>query len=68
MAAVTITENCELVIPQKLRKSLGLRPGAKVHIFEYNGRLEIVPVRKLKEMRGFLKGIDTSVPRDKDRV
>jgi hypothetical protein len=32
------------------------------------GRIELVPVRPTKAARGWLKGIDTSVPRDADRV
>ncbi|HEV2064156.1 MAG TPA: AbrB family transcriptional regulator, partial [Thermoanaerobaculia bacterium] len=48
--------------------SLGLRSGEKVQVFRYGDRIEFVPVRRLKRMRGFLKGIDTAVPRDKDRV
>jgi hypothetical protein len=31
-------------------------------------RLELIPVRKARRMRGFLKGIDTSVDRESDRT
>ncbi|TXF09156.1 AbrB family transcriptional regulator [Pelomicrobium methylotrophicum] len=49
-------------------KALGIQPGQQVQVLVYEGRVEFVPVKKLKKMRGFLRGIDTSMPRDKDRV
>jgi len=28
----------------------------------------MIPVRRISEMKGFLKGIDTTVEREKDRI
>lgn len=56
------------MIPKEARQALGIQPGQKAKVLLYEGRVEIIPVRKLKELRGFLRGIDTSVPRDRDRV
>jgi bifunctional DNA-binding transcriptional regulator/antitoxin component of YhaV-PrlF toxin-antitoxin module len=50
------------------REALGIQPEQKAQVLVYEGRVEIIPIKKLKKMRGFLRGIDTSVPRDKDRV
>ena len=68
MDVVTISPKFQVVIPKEIRESMGLEPGQKVHAIAYNNRIELIPVRSLKEMRGFLAGIDTSVPRDKDRL
>ncbi len=68
MPIVTISPKYQVVIPLEIREALGLRPGQKVHAMEVDGRIEFVPVRSAKELRGFLKGIDTRVPRDTDRV
>lgn len=68
MSMVTISSRYQVVIPKDVREKLGLRPGQKVMAIPYRGRVELVPVRSMKEARGFLKGIDTSVPRDEDRV
>ena len=68
MATVTVSPKYQVVIPREVRESLGLKSGEKVQIFRYGDRIEFVPVRKLKRMRGFLKGIDTAVPREEDRV
>jgi AbrB family looped-hinge helix DNA binding protein len=68
MATVTISSKFQLVIPKEIRESLELKPGQKLRVFTAGDRVELVPVKKLRAMRGFLKGIDTSVPRDEDRV
>jgi hypothetical protein len=51
-----------------IRKSLGLQPGQKVQAILYENRIELIPVQPMPSMRGFLKGIDTSIDREADRV
>lgn len=68
MATVTISSKYQLVVPKAARDALQLEPGQKLQVLVYEGRLELVPVRDLKTVRGFLRGIETSVPRDGDRV
>jgi AbrB family looped-hinge helix DNA binding protein len=68
MDEVTVSPKFQVVIPANVRRSLGIKPGQKVQVFEYEGRIEVVPVLKMKKARGFLKGIDTSVQREADRV
>ena len=68
MDTVTISPKYQVVIPREIRESMQLRPGEKVRVFQYEGRIELVPVRSIGAMRGFLRGIDTTVERDPDRV
>jgi AbrB family looped-hinge helix DNA binding protein len=68
METVTISPKFQVVIPKAIRKILGLEPGQKVQALVYENRIEFIPVRPLRKMRGFLAGIDTTVPREKDRV
>jgi AbrB family looped-hinge helix DNA binding protein len=68
MAAVTVSPKFQVVIPKEIRRRLGLLPGQKVQVVVYGDRIELIPVRPAKRMRGFLKGIDTRVPREGDRV
>ena len=39
----------------------------EVQALLYENRIELIPVRPVKRMRGFLKGIDTTVVREGDR-
>lgn len=68
MSVVTISPKFQIVIPQKIRESMGLEAGQKVQAIQYENRIEFIPVRSAKSMRGFARGIDTRVPRDRDRV
>ena len=68
MTTITISPKFQVVIPKAIRELLGLRPGQKVQAIAYEDRIELIPVRRMKDMRGFLRGIDSTVERDPDRV
>jgi AbrB family looped-hinge helix DNA binding protein len=68
METVTVSPKFQVVIPKTIRKSLGIRPGQKVQLFLFENRIEMIPLKQIKEARGFLKGIDTTVIREKDRL
>jgi AbrB family looped-hinge helix DNA binding protein len=68
MDTVTISPKFQVVIPRRLREQLGLKAGGKMRVIRYGDRIELLPARNASELRGFLKGMDTSVPRDRDRV
>lgn len=66
MNTVTISPKFQVVIPQTIRKSLGLQPGQTVQAILYENRIELIPIKPMPSMRGFLKGIDTSIERETD--
>jgi AbrB family looped-hinge helix DNA binding protein len=68
MTLVTVSPKYQVVIPREIREALGVVPGQKVQALAYQNRIEFIPVQPMRKMRGFLKGIDTTVVRDKDRV
>jgi len=68
MAVVTVSPKYQVIIPQNVRRSLGIKPGNKVQVILYDGRIELIPVKPIKTMRGFLKGIDTTIEREADRL
>jgi AbrB family looped-hinge helix DNA binding protein len=68
MQSVTVSPKYQVVIPKAVRESLDLHPGQKMQVIEYVGRVELIPERDIKELRGFLKGINTEFKREKDRV
>lgn len=65
---VTVSPKFQVVIPLAIREALGIRPGQKIQAIQYQDRIELIPVRPIRKARGMLRGIDTSVPRDRDRV
>ena len=67
MTTVTVSSKYQIVIPRDLRDALGIRPGERLHALRYRGHIALVPVKTMKSIRGFLKGIATDIPRDSDR-
>jgi AbrB family looped-hinge helix DNA binding protein len=67
MTVVTVSPKFQVVIPREIREALGLEPGQKVQVLQYQNRVEFIPVRPMSAMRGVLRGIDTHVDRDQDR-
>lgn len=68
MTTVTVSPKYQIVIPKEICESMGIVSGQKVQIMSYQGRIEVIPLKPMKEMRGFLEGIDTTVVREKDRI
>lgn len=68
MFSVTLSPKYQVVIPLPVRRTMRLRPGQKMQVFEYDGRIELIPDRDVAELRGFLKGINTDFEREEDRV
>ena len=67
MQTVTLSTKFQVVIPKSIRDTLRLKPGQKMQVVEYEGRIELIPDRDIKELRGFLKGLNTNFQRENDR-
>mgnify|MGYP001087301262 CR=1 FL=1 len=67
MKNLVLSNSDELSIPVAVREALKLQPGQEFQLVVYDGRLELIPVQPIQEMRGFLAGIDTEVEREEDR-
>jgi len=68
MSIVKLSPKFQVVIPEQIRKELDLRPGEKFRVLRYGDRVEFIPVRPIKKMRGFLSGINTEIDREADRL
>ena len=68
MHTVTVSPKFQVVIPRKVRESMHLKPGQKMIVIEYGNRIELIPEKKISDMRGFLKGIKTDFDREQDRL
>lgn len=68
MNTVTLSPKFQVVIPQAIREALQLKAGEKLRVLRYGDRVEFIPVRSIQEMRGFLRGMDTTIEREDDRL
>ncbi len=68
METVTLSPKFQVVIPRSIREALELTPGEKLRVIRYSDRVEFIPVKTAAEMRGFLRGIDTTIEREDDRL
>lgn len=68
MESVTVSPKYQVVIPQKARQLLKIKKGQKMQVIAYDNRVVLIPVRPIQEARGSLKGLDTTVEREEDRV
>ncbi len=67
MDVVTISPKYQVVIPRSVRERLQLEPGQRVQAIVYGDRVELIPLRTARSLRGFVRGIDSQVERDADR-
>jgi AbrB family looped-hinge helix DNA binding protein len=68
METVTVSPKYQIIIPKLIREAMQLRPGQKLKIMEYDGRIELIPDRDISELKGFLKWINTDFERAVDRI
>ena len=68
MTTVTVSPKYQVVIPKEIRESSGIAPGQKVQMISYRNRIQLIPIEPMENLRGFLKGIDTNVEREEDRL
>ena len=68
MNTVTLSPKFQVVIPQAVRDLLKLKAGQKLQVFALGERIELVPMKPMKEMRGFMKGMNTNFERETDRL
>lgn len=68
MSVVLVSPKYQVVIPKLVREALNLQPGQRMQVIQYQNRIELVPLRPIQSARGFLRGIDTTVEREDDRL
>ncbi|MDR0564970.1 MAG: AbrB/MazE/SpoVT family DNA-binding domain-containing protein [Azoarcus sp.] len=68
MLAVTVSPKFQIVIPQVIRTQLNIEAGQKLQVLAFGQRIELLPIEPARQLRGFLPGLSTEVPSEKDRV
>jgi AbrB family looped-hinge helix DNA binding protein len=66
MEAVTVSSKYQIVIPRSVRERVRIRPGQRLQVISFDDRIELIPLRPMREMRGFLRGLDARFERDED--
>ncbi len=67
MPTVKVSPKYQVVIPRVVREALQLSPGQQIEVLLYNGRIELIPLNPIQTLRGYLRGMDTSLEREMDR-
>lgn len=68
MPIVKVSPKFQVVIPKEIRETSGVKAGSKMGIFVYDGRIELVPLKSIKSLKGSLPGINIEINREKDRL
>ena len=68
METVTVSPKFQVVIPKEVREMMGIKPGQKMRVIMYDGRIELIPDRDISELEGFVEGINTEFEREDDRL
>ena len=68
MPIVKVSPKFQVVIPKEIRENSGIKVGSKMDMFIFDGRIELVPIKPMRSLKGSLSGIDTNIPRDDDRL
>ncbi len=58
MITVTLSTKYQVVIPKDVRQYLCLHPGKKYQVVPYGECIELIPLRRAKNMHGVFKGTD----------
>lgn len=66
MGVVTVSSKYQVVIPEDVREKMALKPGQKVVVIEKDGVVHLIPQKPVKELRGFVKGVDTNKLRNEE--
>ena len=68
METATVSSEYRVVIPRRIRDALVIRAGQKLQVLLCDGRIEMIPIKTIREMRGILKGIGTTIEREDDHI
>ncbi|KPK90365.1 MAG: hypothetical protein AMJ94_09540 [Deltaproteobacteria bacterium SM23_61] len=66
MIMVTVPSEYQVIIPKEIREHLNIKVRRRFQILYYGDRIEFIPPKNIRGMKGFLKGIDTKILREKE--
>ncbi len=51
MLTVTVSPKFQVVIPKQVREQLGIRPGQKLQVLHFCGRIEFLPLPRIEKVK-----------------
>jgi AbrB family looped-hinge helix DNA binding protein len=66
MPQTVVSSKYQIVIPKEVRSKIDLEKGQVLQVVVRNGIIMLIPDRSLAELRGFVKGMESSELRDKE--
>ena len=55
MSTVTLSNEYQLVFPEEIRETTGIKAGTSFEIILYNNRIELIPIKPIRK-RAYLRG------------
>lgn len=69
MVESTLSSKYQLVIPKEIREETGIKKNERFIIIAKDGVIKLIPKHKVKDLRGFIKGMKVEGFReDEDRI
>ncbi len=66
MPQTVVSSKYQIVIPKEIRARLDIEKGQILQVVVRDGVITLIPDRPLSELRGFVKGMDSSGLREKE--
>lgn len=68
MNVVELSPKYQILIPKEIREESEIQKGDRMEVIAYENRIELILIKPIQTLKGFLKGIDTNIERDEDRL
>ena len=68
MKSVTISTKFQITLSKQAREQLGIRPGDKLQVLVYDGRIQLIPLIPIEKAQGIFEGIDSNFLRESENA
>ena len=65
MLSVTISPKYQVSIPRQIRERHNIKPGERFIMMSVGDHIEMIPEKKIEDMRGVLSSMDSNYGREK---
>lgn len=58
LMSTVIVSRYQIIIPPQVREMLEIHSGQEIEVLAHDGRIEIIPIKPMRAMRGFIRDIE----------